>query len=63
MVRENSQKADRIVRKLLSTFGVSFGNLEYINQNSSQLTSTFYTQYTYYMARYPRDPYRVRFTQ
>jgi hypothetical protein len=51
------------MRIVLKPFNANNSGLGYITQNTYSLNQNYNTQYYNYMARYPSNPYRVRFTQ
>ena len=51
------------MRLVLKPFNAYNNALAYINQNTNTLSENYNHQYSNYMARYPFNPQRVRFTQ
>lgn len=51
------------MRLVLKPFNANNSGLGYIQQNTNLLQQHYNDAYYSYMARYPNNPYRVRFTQ
>lgn len=49
--------------QILKPFNSYSNGIDYLNKNYNELFNNYNTQYYQYMARYPSNPYRVRFTQ
>lgn len=62
-IQKNNKKAIEIMRLVLKPFNAYNSGLSFITQNTSTLSQSYNQQYYNYMARYPSNPYRVRFTQ
>jgi len=51
------------MEKILTPFNSYYNGSNIIYENTNELAQNYRTQYYQYMARYPNNPYRVRFTQ
>lgn len=60
---KNVKRSNEIMKIVLKPFNAYNNTLNYINENTDLLSQNYNTQYYNYMARYPSNPYRVRFTQ
>jgi hypothetical protein len=62
-IQKNLNKSNQIMRLVLRPFNASNNGLNYISENTHKLNQNYSVQYNNYMARYPGNPNRVRFTQ
>jgi hypothetical protein len=62
-INKNLKRSNEIMKIVLKPFNAYNNALNYINENTDLLSQIYNTQYYNYMARYPSNPYRVRFTQ
>ncbi len=62
-IQQNQAKSYQIMKLVLKPFNANSIGLIYINENTAKLNQNYNVQYNNYMARYPGNPNRVRFTQ